>query len=201
MSVVNGKSLLAAAPIENMIDHKAAAHGLSHGLDESGYSIRTAEAMTFQPPDAMGYWLAMRKLDKMDRTSYHEFKRAYEDADRRFHGYTIVNGMVKVGRSCLASSLERFTMPTHLVADMRSKSTHARQFICAWPGTTAEPGWGGNLTIEVTFLGSERIEIPAGTAIAQVLFHELAEPADYADGKYQEQPARPVEAIMSGLKP
>ena len=41
--IINGKALLTAAPISDMIDHKARAHGVSYGLTEAGYDIRLAE--------------------------------------------------------------------------------------------------------------------------------------------------------------
>ena len=44
--IVNGPSLLAAAPIRNMACSKQSFRGLSHGLTECGYDIRIAETVT-----------------------------------------------------------------------------------------------------------------------------------------------------------
>lgn len=38
--IINGRALLNAAPIKNMLDHKVREHGVSHGLSEAGYDIR-----------------------------------------------------------------------------------------------------------------------------------------------------------------
>jgi dCTP deaminase len=63
--------------------------------------------------------------------------------------------------------------------------------------TVIEPGWCGFLTLELVYHGRERLHIPAGAGIAQVIFHQTSCNA-YYDGKYQNQPDRPVEGIMSG---
>lgn len=47
--IVNGKSLLLAAPIKGMLGHKTKEHGVSHGLTEAGYDIRIAEEIIFLP--------------------------------------------------------------------------------------------------------------------------------------------------------
>jgi len=96
------------------------------------------------------------------------------------------------GRFALASSVEEFQMPTHLVGIVHDKSTWARRGLSVF-NTVIEPGWNGFLTIELVYHGSEHLHIPAGAGIAQVLFHELHVQAQY-DGKYQGQEDRPVAA-------
>jgi dCTP deaminase len=59
--------------------------------------------------------------------------------------------------------------------------------------TVIEPGWKGFLTLELVYHGQDELHIPAGSGIAQVIFHEISVPAQY-EGKYQNQEDRPVEA-------
>lgn len=47
--IVNGLSLVRAAPIRDMLTTKERLHGVSHGLDESGYDIRTRERIVLHP--------------------------------------------------------------------------------------------------------------------------------------------------------
>ena len=54
MPVINGKTLLAKAPIREMIPHKLKAHGTSYGLVEAGYDIRIKQEIIFRPGMAMG---------------------------------------------------------------------------------------------------------------------------------------------------
>ena len=97
-------------------------------------------------------------------------------------------------RFALASTVERFQMPANLVGIVHDKSTWARQALSVF-NTVIEPGWHGDaLTLELVYHGNGELHIPAGSGIAQVLFHELAEPADYS-GRYQGQPDHPVPAI------
>jgi len=43
--ICNQKALLHAAPITEMIDHKAREHGVSYGLSEAGYDIRIKQKL------------------------------------------------------------------------------------------------------------------------------------------------------------
>ncbi len=96
----------------------------------------------------------------------------------------------------LASTIERFRMPTDLVAIIHDKSTWARRGLSV-QNTVAEPGWHGHLTLELIYYGWWPLFIPRGAGIAQAIFHRLECPADYGNGKYQDQPDRPVAAKES----
>ena len=97
-------------------------------------------------------------------------------------------------RFAIASTVERFEMPSDLVAIVHDKSTWARRGISVF-NTVIEPGWQGWLTLELVYHGRGIIRIPAGAGIAQAIFHRITEPAAY-DGKYQGQEDRPVSAIL-----
>ena len=98
-------------------------------------------------------------------------------------------------RFSLASTVERFTMPSHLVGVVHDKSTWARQGLSVF-NTVIEPDWEGYLTLELVYHGNDALVIPAGAGIAQILFYTLLEDASYGEGKYQNQPDQPVEAKM-----
>lgn len=49
--ILNGKGLLTAAPIVDMIPEKRREHGVSYGLGEAGYDIRIKQSVTFDPSD------------------------------------------------------------------------------------------------------------------------------------------------------
>ena len=51
--VINGFSLLKAAPIKDMESTKVARHGVSFGLGEAGYDIRIKQSITFKPGMSM----------------------------------------------------------------------------------------------------------------------------------------------------
>ena len=103
---------------------------------------------------------------------------------------------LEAGAFSLASTIERFTMPLDVAGVVHDKSTWARLGL-AVQNTFIEVGWTGWLTIELSNHSRYPIYIQAGSPIAQVVFHRVDEPCEgYGRGKYQNQPDRPVEAIL-----
>jgi len=94
-------------------------------------------------------------------------------------------------RFVLASTMERFQMPTNIVAMVHDKSSWARRGLSLF-NTVIEPGWHGWLTLELAYHGDETIRINAGDPIAQIVFMEMSEPTEQPyKGKYQNQEAGP----------
>lgn len=165
--VINGTGLLLAAPIIDMADGKMVGKGgTSFGLGEAGYDIRIKQDIRFL---------------------------------HTYGGMAVeVDGVIterKLGRFALASAIEQFQMPLNLTGIVHDKSTWARRGLSVF-NTVIEPGWHGFLTLELVYHGEEELVIPAGSGIAQVMFHQLQEPRAYT-GKYQFQDDRPVAAIDS----
>lgn len=144
-----------------------------------------------------------KKLTGPGGTSYGLGEAGYDIRIKqviRFYGRGIVryvetNEKTGVGRFALASAIEEFNMPGHLTGIVHDKSTWARRGLSVF-NTVIEPGWKGHLTLELVYHGEGELIIPAGAGIAQVMFHEVLEPAHYT-GKYQFQADEPVGAIAS----
>ena len=188
MTIINGSALLRAAPLSPMLATKDRAHGVSFGLAEAGVDIRVKQDIRFTPPDPIRFGEMMQRPNRSPGLVW--------EMQAAFSGYVTVDGQITFGRFTLASSVERFRVPRNMVAVTGHKSTLARKGVNVWAGTTAEPGWEGWLTLEIGFHGNEPVHLPAGSGVMQVLFHELAEPADYGNGKYQGQADRPIPAIL-----
>lgn len=103
--------------------------------------------------------------------------------------------LVRAGKFFLGSSIEEFNMPKNLVGIVHDKSTWARKGLSVF-NTVIEPGFRGGLTLELVYHGIEELHIPAGSGIAQVIFSELAQEAEYK-GKYQHQSTNPEPARFS----
>ncbi len=102
------------------------------------------------------------------------------------------------GRTILASTLEKFTMPLDVVGIVHDKSTWARRGLSV-QNTVIEPGWVGYLTLELLWsplFDQESVyRLMSGTPIAQILFHRIDRPTQgYGDGKYQHQERGPQAA-------
>lgn len=169
--VVNGKSLIEAMPIKDMLTQKEKLNGVSHGLAEVGYDIRIKQDICFFPE-------RFHIMGEQLRPVTH----------------TIDQSTTTYGRFCIASAMEEFDMPNDLMGIVHDKSTWARHGLSVF-NTVIEPGWNGFLTLELVFHGSEPLHIPAGSGIAQVVFHRIAQPAAYV-GKYQSQADMPVPAVF-----
>ena len=87
----------------------------------------------------------------------------------------------------IASTIEKFNIPSGIVCLVKDKSTWARQGLSVF-NTVIEPGWRGYLTLELANHGSHTLNIEAGSPIAQILFWVLDQPTEMPySGKYQEQ--------------
>lgn len=179
--VVNGASLLLAAPIKGMIPRKIQdeVSGVSHGLAEVGYDIRIKQSVDFAPGAVI-----------MVDACLAQTEGTVLVLDERTKDSTIGPGSF-----CLASAIEEFDMPDNLVGIVHDKSTWARRGLSVF-NTVIEPGWKGFLTLELVYHGRNGLHIPAGSGIAQVVFHRLTDPASYK-GSYQNQMDRPVPSIVN----
>ena len=172
--IINGRDLIAAAPIKDMVLEKVVAHGMSYGLGEAGYDIRIKQEIRFYPvnPDA-----EFKKFRVMSFTN----DSFMNDAEGRF---------------TIASAIEEFQMPTHLLGRVCDKSSWARKGLSVF-NTVVEPDWKGYLTLELVYHGNTELIIPAGAPIAQVIFEEVKNPAQY-NGKYQGQTSEPTPSKYEG---
>ena len=85
----------------------------------------------------------------------------------------------------LAHSIEKIVVPENYLGICLGKSSYARIGLLV-NTTPAEPGWRGNLVIELTNLSPWKIELRIGEGIAQMLFIKLTEKATY-QGRWQDQ--------------
>lgn len=166
--VVNGNSLYRSSQLLDVPDRKVSEHGVSYGLGEAGYDIRIKQDITFYRLFGL---IPMVKVVDGDQVSHH------------------------LGKFTLASAIEKFNMSPSCVAIVHDKSTWARRALSVF-NTVIEPGWKGYLTLELVYHGRKKLHIPAGSGIAQVLFHLVQEPANY-NGKYMNQENKPVAARPS----
>lgn len=166
--VVNGNSLYRSSQLLDVPDRKISEHGVSYGLGEAGYDIRIKQDITFYRLFGL---IPMVKVVDGDQVSRH------------------------FGKFTLASAIEKFNMSPSCVAIVHDKSTWARRALSVF-NTVIEPGWKGYLTLELVYHGRKKLHIPAGSGIAQVLFHLVQEPANY-NGKYQNQENKPIAARSS----
>lgn len=110
----------------------------------------------------------------VDLTLGNDFLSPYEVTGPVFHKeyYTILPG-----ECILATTVEHIEVPDDLVARVEGKSSWGRRFILAH--ATAgyiDPGFRGNITLELTNLSRTLVSLPVGSPIAQVSFQWVDQP-------------------------
>lgn len=82
------------------------------------------------------------------------------------------------GDCVLATLVERFCIPTDVVARVEGKSTWARHFLTIHSAGFIDPGFTGDITLELKNDGGETLMLTPGCQIAQISFQWLAAPAE-----------------------
>lgn len=152
-------------------DEKQVVNGKSFGLSAASYDVRIAHDLTLGPNPVF-------LLAQMGAT-WPASQWLVPDWAQKLTNYP--------ASKALAHTLEDFDIPDNVVGYVVDKSTYARVFVSAF-NTLLDPGWRGNLTLELVNLGHELVEIKAGDPIVQIAFHWLDERTDRPyRGKYYDQ--------------
>ena len=142
---------------------------ISYGVTSFGYDMRVADE-----------WVRYAPYSHVDPLLIDDAVKHYERQD-----YTRIGP----GGFVLCRSVETFDIPEDVFGIVIGKSTYARCGLIV-NCTPMEPGWRGQLTIELHNATSHHITVHANQGIAQVMFFRGERPAvTYADkrGKYQGQ--------------
>lgn len=132
------------------------------------------------------------------RTWHYPF---YIDIKKNMEG---MNEMVKIendspfflqpGEFVLATTIESITLPNDLVARLEGKSSLGRiGLLIHSTAGYVDPGWSGNLTLELSNVSKLAITLYSGMKIGQISFIRLTSPAERPYGspglksKYQGQ--------------
>lgn len=147
---------------------------LSYGLSSYGYDVRLADEFLLVVSNAPGGIIDPKRRPSTSRKIVSP-------------GETIV---VSPNQTLLGKTVETFHIPDDVVAHLAAKSTYARCGLTV-NFTVMEPGWRGELTVEISNLSAFPVRIYPGEGIGQVIFHcgKYGCDATYADrrGKYQDQ--------------
>lgn len=92
--------------------------------------------------------------------------------------------LLRPGMFCLGSTIERFNMPATIVGFVVGKSTIAREGLQIEAAGLIDPGFVGNITLELKNLHhSEYLTLIPGQPIGQVYFQFLDETTDVLYGE------------------
>lgn len=181
-------------PVTPFINHMEDEEVISYGLGSYGYDIRIAKEFKVLDPDAssnIGPGVFSPVLDP--KMGEEEFERAFKSVE---------SDTVEIPPNSfiLGRSVETFDMPDDVLGIALGKSTYARQGINV-NITPIEPGWRGELTIEISNDTPFWAKVYGGEGIAQIIFFQGDQPSttyDQRDGKYQNQEGVSVSKIKEG---
>lgn len=114
-------------------------------------------------------------------------KSAHVPLDLRFHdphefmeSRDISDGYIlKPGDCILANTLEYLNIPDDVVARVEGKSSLGRLFLTVHvTAGFVDPGFKGQITLEIVNLGKWSLNLYPGMKIAQVNFHKMGRPAN-----------------------
>jgi dCTP deaminase len=99
--------------------------------------------------------------------------------------------VLQPGAVVLASSREYVRLPANIAADLKLKSTLGRSWINHALAGWIDPGFEGDITLELQNIGKTPYTLKAGTRVAQLVFMELDAPCktpySRCKGRYQHQ--------------
>lgn len=96
--------------------------------------------------------------------------------------------VLEPGVRYLGTTEETVTLPNDIAAQLSGRSTVARRGVivhktAGW----IDPGFAGEITLELLNMSSEPVTLGVGSRVAQLVFHELKRPSSGYDGQYQGQ--------------
>jgi dCTP deaminase len=160
--------------------HKPETGGPSYGLSSAGYDVRLSHLFA-------GFYQHGPHSVPIDPTIPADLAHLDEMVWRRSDDPKIT---LYPGAFILAATEEIFAMPDDCIGRVTDKSTWARLGVCV-QNTVIEPGWSGQLVLEITNHNVVPIVLTVGVGIAQVVFERLESrpTTTYRDraGKYQDQ--------------
>lgn len=134
----------------------------------------------YTPADRMSKYgpISLRQVQpaSLDVRLYHELVE-HPFGER----FAIPDGgryMLRPGGCLLASLVERFHLGDNIVARVEGKSSWARKFLTVHSAGFIDPGFHGDITLELKNDGEIPIDLVPGAVIAQVSFQFLDAPAE-----------------------
>lgn len=153
---------------------------LSYGLGPAGYDVRLSSKIKLMTYDSGELYRPLISIDIKDPNNAQHF----EEVDLAMYGNKYI---MEPGEFILGVSEEVITLPNDIAATCIGKSTYARYGVHILT-TPINPGFSGQVVIEIANLGRHPVTIYAGEGIAQFQFDWLSEPTEYPyRGSYQDQ--------------
>lgn len=95
------------------------------------------------------------------------------------HKTTVVDGItIEPGQFMLGTTIETVTIPDHLVGHAVGRSSWAREGLIIENAGLVDPGFTGQITLELKNIGHTPLWLPVGDRICQLVLTQLTSPAE-----------------------
>lgn len=91
------------------------------------------------------------------------------------------------GRVVICATIEWLQVPLDLCAELHGRSSLGRLGVVPHTAGKIDPGWRGNLALELCNLGEIPIILRPGDAICQIVFHQLSSAARFVRSRFHSQ--------------
>ncbi|MBP5564861.1 MAG: dCTP deaminase [Lachnospiraceae bacterium] len=122
-------------------------------------------------------FLIPKKADRANLSYHPEYNRTFND---KF--------VLWPGKFVLATTMEKISLPLDVSAKVEGRSSIGRLGLIIHTAGWIDPGFSGQITLELLNVGNSSIMLESGRRICQLIFEELKTPATVGyTGKYQNQ--------------
>ena len=97
-----------------------------------------------------------------------------------------IDGWLMPKESMLVSTKEYFRLPKNIAAFVKTRSSLARMGVTVDVGGWVDPGFRGNLTLLISNLGRDPVDLSKIDRFAQIIFLEVAGVSEAYNGNYQD---------------
>ena len=140
---------------------------------------RSARKMVFVPKERLELWGDIHDSQiqpaSLDVRLSADFIRHPDNQPIYLNKFSVY--YLAPGECVLGSTIERLHMPDNLVCRVEGKSSLARLFLTVHSAGFIDPGFRGDVTLELKNDGARRLELRPGMMIAQLSFQSLDAPA------------------------
>jgi dCTP deaminase len=152
-------------------------------LDRGGIVIEPLGEGAIQPSSVDLHVDRYFRVFRNDTTPYIDPKEAQEDLTELVEVENDGAFILHPGEFVLGSTLERVGLGTDVVARLEGKSSLGRLgLLIHSTAGFVDPGWDGNLTLELSNVANLPITLYDGMKIGQISFQRMSSPVDVAYG-------------------
>jgi len=167
--LMNDIQIEEARIVHPFVGEKRYSGALSYGLGTCGYDVRLG--------DSIAKWYGSTLIDPVNGIIPESVKPVKIDVA----GYLLAPHEFVLGYTH-----ETIALPSNIEGSVKDKSTLARLGLQI-KNTILEPGWRGQITIEISNEGPHTIVLRELMPIAQIQFQKIETPRTPYNGRYQDQ--------------